>query len=207
MKKQKFYVVWIGREKGIFTTWETCKTQIDSFEGAKFKSFETIEEAEIAFNKGWKSEYSNASISKKQTKNNVGTPILNSISVDGAWNTKTGMMEYQGVYTQTKKRIFHQGPFADGTNNIAEFLAIVHALAYCKKQNLNLSIYSDSVTAMAWVRNKHAKTQHTESKENEVLFELIDRAENWLKENSYSNKILKWETEFWGEIPADFGRK
>ena len=39
------------------------------------------------------------------------------------------------------------------------------------------------------------------------LFELIDRAENWLKTNHYSNKILKWDTPLWGEIPADFGRK
>jgi hypothetical protein len=37
--------------------------------------------------------------------------------------------------------------------------------------------------------------------------EMIERAEKWLKENRYSNKIVKWETELWGEVPADFGRK
>ncbi|MBL8103913.1 MAG: hypothetical protein JNM02_15390, partial [Anaerolineales bacterium] len=42
---------------------------------------------------------------------------------------------------------------------------------------------------------------------NEELFELIDRAEEWLKNNIYANKLLKWETQIWGENPADFGRK
>jgi ribonuclease HI len=42
---------------------------------------------------------------------------------------------------------------------------------------------------------------------NKDLLELIKRAENWLKENSFRNPILKWETKAWGEIPADFGRK
>ena len=42
---------------------------------------------------------------------------------------------------------------------------------------------------------------------NKGLFELIDRALVWLKENTYTTTIVKWETKAWGEIPADFGRK
>jgi ribonuclease HI len=45
------------------------------------------------------------------------------------------------------------------------------------------------------------------NKKNEELFNLVDRALNWIKVNQWPNKILKWETEHWGEIPADFGRK
>lgn len=63
----------------------------------------------------------------------IGKPIEESISVDGAWNTSTGVVEYQGVHTTTKEVIFKMGPFEDGTNNIVEFLGIVHALAHCKR--------------------------------------------------------------------------
>lgn len=48
----------------------------------------------------------------------VGRPIEESISVDGAWNTSTGVVEYQGVHTKTKELIFKVGPLEDGTNNI-----------------------------------------------------------------------------------------
>ena len=57
------------------------------------------------------------------------------------------------------------------------------------------------------VDNSGGKTKLTENKNHTELFDLIQRAEKWLNENDYSTKILKWETEVWGEIPADFGRK
>jgi ribonuclease HI len=117
-------------------------------------------------------------------------------------------MEYQGVDTKTKEKIFHQGPFLMGTNNIGEFLAIVHALALFKQKGLNnRPIYSDSVTAMGWVKKKKANTNLEQNAKTAKLYELIQRAENWLQQNNYSNPIIKWETENWGEIPADFGRK
>lgn len=104
--------------------------------------------------------------------------------------------------------IFHKGPFAEGTNNIGEFLALVHALAHLKKSGMtNVPIYTDSKTAQAWVRNKQVRTTLKKSSQNEILFVLMQRAVAWLKSNQYENKILKWNTEKWGEIPADFGRK
>ncbi len=131
-----------------------------------------------------------------------------SISVDAACSGNPGIMEYQGVETNTKRRLFHQGPFRDGTNNIGEFLALVHGLGYLKKHGYDsVPIFTDSVTAMAWVRNKKAKTKLDRTAHNAILFDLIERAENWLKTNTYNNPILKWDTENWGEIPADFGRK
>lgn len=133
--------------------------------------------------------------------------MKHSIAVDGAWNTKTLDSEYRGVDVSSGKQLFLRGPFADGTNNIMEFLALVHALAYCKKHQLTVPIYSDSVTAMKWVKDKHAKTKLEPTQRNNELFELIERAEKWLSENTYSNPVLKWETKLWGENPADFGRK
>jgi ribonuclease HI len=94
-----------------------------------------------------------------------------------------------------------------GTNNIGEFLAIVHALAFLKKHEVNIPVYTDSLTALKWVKDKKVKTKLKETPENEELFELIERAVNWLNNNTYNNAILKWDTKNWGEIPADFGRK
>ncbi|KAA6303564.1 MAG: Ribonuclease H [Candidatus Ordinivivax streblomastigis] len=137
----------------------------------------------------------------------MSNKILNSLSVDAACSGNPGIMEYRGVFTATGEEIFHQGPFQQGTNNIGEFLALVHGLALLKKQNSTIPVYSDSVSAMAWVRNKKAKTTLEHCEANKILFELLARAENWLKTNTCLNPILKWETREWGEIPADFGRK
>lgn len=138
---------------------------------------------------------------------NLALPQI-SISVDAACSGNPGTMEYQGVDTNTKRQIFYQGPFKDATNNIGEFLALVHGLGYLKKHGYDdVPIFTDSVTAIAWVRNKKAKTTLARTANNALLFELIARAEIWLKTNSYRNSILKWDTVKLGDIPADFGRK
>jgi ribonuclease HI len=116
-------------------------------------------------------------------------------------------MEYRGVYTKTGEEVFRQGPFKEGTNNIGEFLALVHGLALLKQKNSPLPVYTDSKTALAWIKTKKAKTKLEKNELNAALFDLISRAEKWLVENEYTTQILKWETTAWGEIPADFGRK
>jgi ribonuclease HI len=117
-------------------------------------------------------------------------------------------MEYRGVLTHNKKQLFIKGPFKKGTNNIGEFLALVHGIALLKSKNkANIPIYSDSRIAMSWVKKKQCRTNLVFDASNKDLLDLIKRAEKWLEENTYNNPILKWETKAWGEIPADFGRK
>jgi ribonuclease HI len=208
-KKRKFYVVWEGRRRGVFTEWEECEAQIKGFAEAKYKSFDTLKEAEAALSKSYWEFItpSKPKLAIKEAPANVGKPNTESIAVDAAWNTATGDMEYQGVYVRTGQKLFHQGPFQDGTNNIGEFLAIVHGLAYLQKHQSNLPIYTDSKTAMAWIKRRHANTKLEVTPRNKALFEMLQRAEEWLSNNKYTNSILKWETEYWGENPADFGRK
>lgn len=210
MAKSKFYVVWKGRQIGIFKTWDECNEQIFGFPQAVYKSFKTLQLAEQAFNSSSKEfigkDFFESELTEDQIKL-IGTPIEDSISVDGAWNTITGIVEYQGIHTTTKKELFRMGPFEDGTINIVEFLGIVHALAYCKQNKINCPIYSDSRNAIAWVRDKEVRTLHKKSDKNKKLFDLLDRGLKWLKENEYQNQVLKWETKAWGENPADFGRK
>lgn len=210
MNNKKFYVVWKGRETGVFDSWEKCKELIDGFPKAEYKSFNTRQLAEKAFKSNSKDFIGKYLFESELTSDQlklIGNPIWDSISVDGAWNTATGVVEYRGVHTKTGEELFRNGPFEDGTINIAEFLAIVHALAYCKQKVLTLPIYSDSRNAIGWVKYKEVRTNQPRSKKNEKLFKLIDRGLKWLKENGYPNKILKWETKAWGENPADFGRK
>ena len=115
-------------------------------------------------------------------------------------------MEYRGVYLRTGEVIFHYGPVY-GTNNIGEFLAIVHALSLMKQKNIRMPIYSDSRNAIGWVQKKCCKTKLERNDKTEELYKIIERAERWLKNNAHNTPIIKWETERWGEIPADFGRK
>ncbi len=126
--------------------------------------------------------------------------------VDAACSGNPGPMEYQCVHIPSNKQVFHFGPI-EGTNNIGEFLAIVHALALQKQKGLSVTIYSDSKTAQTWVRNKKAKTTLKKTAKTAYALELVARAEKWLKENAIQVPVLKWNTEEWGEIPADFGRK
>ncbi len=210
-KKQKYYTIWTGRITGVFENWSDAEEQIKGFEKAQYKSFESLKEAEDAF-KGnyWQSvQKPQSSVAGKQRKSSalVGNYNAESISVDAACAGNPGKLEYQGVETETKRVLFSMGPFPQGTVNIGEFLAIVHGLAFLKKHNSTLPIYSDSKTAISWIKNKAIKTNLERNKKTEELFILVERAVQWLKENSYSNKILKWETEFWGENPADYGRK
>ncbi|MDP4265413.1 MAG: ribonuclease H family protein [Bacteroidota bacterium] len=209
MAKQKFYVVWKGRQTGIFDNWDTCNAQIKGFPGAEYKSFKTKQLAEQAFNSKSSDfigkDFFESELTEEQIKL-IGEPVMDSLSVDSAWNTMTGVVEYRGVCTKTGKEFFHQGPFEDGTINIGEFLAIVHALAYCKENKLTLPVYSDSRNAIGWVKDKQARTNHQASEKNKKLFEMIDRALKWLNQNEFPNQLLKWETRAWGENPADFGR-
>lgn len=222
-KKQKYYVVWQGKMPGIYTSWDECKKQVQGVQGAQYKSFDTLAEAEAAS----RLPYSNVVASAAGHTGQPGSmgalfiddngmtavregaenpPILDALAVDAACSGNPGVMEYQGIYIPTRTRVFHYiAP--KGTNNIGEFLAIVHGLSYLKKHHLNQIIYSDSVNAISWVRQKQCKSKLPEDPSTAELWDYIHRAENWLRTNSYTTEIRKWDTDHWGEIPADFGRK
>ncbi len=213
MKKAKFYVVWQGVTPGIYTSWTDCQLQTKGYEGAKYKSFETREDAERAFVSspytfiGKGTPKTSASKTRETDTPLLSTAIIdNSLAVDAACSGNPGKMEYRGVHVASRQEIFHFGPIY-GTNNIGEFLAIVHGLALLKQKGFDMPIYSDSINAINWVKQKKCKTKLPREAKTEALFKLIERAEKWLRENSCSTRILKWETKQWGEIPADFGRK
>lgn len=215
MAKDKYYVVWQGKTPGVYLTWKECEAQVKGEAGAKFKAFGSRQDAEKAFAEG-PGRYMQAGRSSGP-KTRKGEPVdfsrfpeIQPLSwcVDAACSGNPGVMEYRGVHTATKQQLFIR-KFQEGTNNIGEFLGVVHALALLKKQGDSTTpIYSDSRIAINWVlRDKRCKTKLEPNAKNAELFEFIKRAENWLRNNSWNNPLLKWETKQWGEIPADFGRK
>ncbi|MBR1940122.1 MAG: ribonuclease H family protein [Bacteroidaceae bacterium] len=229
-KKQKFYVVWSGRTPGIYTSWADCEAQVKGAKGAVYKAFDTREEAEQAFasapdkfivkmqkcKNAKMQEGKNAKMQKDRETVRPRDPeelpiypeevVPNALAVDAACSGNPGMMEYRGVYVGNRQQIFHFGPMF-GTNNIGEFLAIVHGLALIQQKGWDLPIYSDSRNAMLWVKAKKCRTKLERNARTEPLFQLIERAEKWLREHTYTTPIMKWQTDKWGEIPADFGRK
>ncbi len=216
-KKEKYYVVWQGRETGIFTTWSECEAQVKGAPGARYKSFSTLAEAQAALEEGAPERKPAQSAPLKKTdagERTSGTSkakpypdIREALAVDAACSGNPGAMEYRGVHLPSGKQIFHFGPVR-GTNNIGEFLAIVHALALLEKQGRQgMTIFSDSRNALLWVKTKKCKTTLKRSPKTEAVWQLIERAEYWLQTHKLVTPLIKWETRAWGEIPADFGRK
>lgn len=210
---RKFYTIWEGRATGVFDSWEEAKEYVEGYPGAKYKSFSSQAEAVAAF-RGDPSSH----IGLLRSIASYNPPVANyddfpdiiqdSLAVDAACSRNPGPVEYRGVWVRTGQQIFHAGPFQHGTNNLGEFLALVHGLAFLKANGRpNVPIYTDSRTARSWVRNLKVKTTLERTEANAPLFEMIDRAMAWLTSNTYSNPILVWDTPVWGEIPADFGRK
>lgn len=222
MAKVKYYVVWVGKKTGVFTNWAECQAQVSGVKDSKFKSFETKQLAESAFKDGWQKHWgSGKEASSSQPRAQTGSSFkqtvmleteaasidYDSISVDVGTRGNPGPVEYKGVDTQTGDILFYVGPIQNGTNNLGEFIAIVHALRYLKEKDSKQTVYTDSRTALSWLRNKKVASTLKRDASTAKIWELTDEAVKWIQMNTYPNKVVKWNTEEWGEIRADFGRK
>lgn len=203
MAEKKRYVVWEGKTQGIFESRDQVQPLVNGIKGAKYKSFKSLNEAEKA-QKDWREPY----YQPEKKRNEKELPFIKtSIAVDAACSSSTGILEYQGIDLITGETIFHQ-KFPTWTNNIWEFLALVHWLSYLQKEKkADYTLYSDSKIAINRIYQGKCKTNLSAGDENSKLFEMIKRAETWLKNNTFSTQILKRNTKERWEIPADFGRK
>lgn len=224
MANKKYYVVWVGLNPGVYDNWEDAKEQVTNFPGARYRSFSNPADAANAYREGM--EYKEtlelgnflSGLARQKKEENKPMPLRqllerfpeidkNAWAVDASCMGNPGVMEYRGVELKTGKELFRVGPFQQATNNIGEFLAIVHALALMTQRGEWHTVYTDSVSGLSWVRRKQIKTTLKKTDANRKVFELMVRAMAWLNTHSYPVSILKWQTELWGEIPADFGRK
>lgn len=216
----KYYVIFRGSETGIFDSWDECKKRVNGYKGAVYKSYKTKEEAERAFAEAPTDASEVYKRSREAKKADAGSEasdrfrffesgeiMSNALAVDAACSGVPGKMEYRGVWAATGEEVFHSRIYEHATNNIGEFLAIVHGLAWLKQKGISAPIYSDSRTAISWIRDKRCKTTLERVPANTPAFERVAAAERWLAENDYAYDLHKWDTGRWGEIPADFGRK
>lgn len=216
-----FYGVWIGKTIGVYDNWDECKEQVNKFPGAiysKLKStnkkdalseFEELKKEKVDNNIDKNKAKNENSTWEEKKKENKGKPIEGVLTVDGASNGKN--CEFQAVWYPSGEKAFISKVFEGGTNNIAEFLGLVLAVKHLKDKGLPLIVYTDSITAMSWFRDKKANTTaRATGKITDELENLLTKSEMFLKQNHElmkQVKVLKWETKEWGEIPADFGRK
>lgn len=216
-KKKKYYVVWQGYKTGIFEDWTSCQSAVKGYSGAIFKSYPSRQEAEEVIEL-YKYNPELALLEEKKTSSTTSPICLAynpsprptiGIAVDGACSGNPGLAEYRGVRIEDGVQLFSISPIM-ATNNIVEFLAIVHALAMCQREGVtDTTIYSDSLNAIQWVKMGKCRTKIPQEARFLRAFELIERAEVWLSKHPYEERlpVVKWNTESWGEIPADFGRK
>lgn len=224
-KKNKFYVVWVGHEPGIYRSWEDAQEQVNGYPGAQFKSYNDIDEATAAYRGDPKTQLD---IMKSILSHNPGfgrrdktlpprdyTLVpeirLDAIAVDGACAGNPGKMEYRAVRVIDGAEVFRVGNKTPlkGTNNIAEYLAMIHLAALLQRNGDSTTpIYTDSKNTLSWLRRGSSHTTLKRTPETAATLDILARADAWLAANGpIKNPILKWNTERWGEIPADFGRK
>ena len=157
---KKYYVVWKGHKTGIFNTWNECKSQIDGFSGARFKSFSSIQEAELAYQnnpnitltkpltnlKKQKTKSSSSSLSQKKIE---ALPLDIKIFTDGGCEPNpgqagTGMAVYKN---NCLSELWHGLYEPNGTNNTAELHGLNQALRLTKKklnEGYTVGIFCDS---------------------------------------------------------------
>ncbi|MSV36255.1 MAG: ribonuclease H [Bryobacterales bacterium] len=208
--RPKFYVVWRGHTTGVYADWAEASRQVAGFPRAKFKSFASREVAEAAFRGDYADHVGKGALPTRRSVDALTALGVDpdAVAVDAACSGVPGPMEYRGVNIATGETLFQNGPFEDGTNNVGEFLALVHALALLARQGRHdVVIYTDSLTALSWVRARQCRTKLKPTEKNVRIFELVNRAVAWLRANPPANPLRKWETDQWGEIPADYGRK
>jgi ribonuclease HI len=207
MSKTKYYVVWEGRERGVFDDWVKCLASIQGIKQAKYKAYKSLEEANKAFTEGYEMHWgkgdSGLMFYTSEELKTIGTPKVPSICVNSSCDQATKIMTYKGVDTLTGELLFRQGPFPDCDQHIGEFLAIVHGLAYLKQQGSDIPVYSRSRHAMSWIQNeKQYGGRLPLTSNNEKVFELVKRANRRLGEHTYNNEVLIWNKRAWNH-PGD----
>jgi len=188
---KKFYVVWVGRETGVFTSWPHTKEQVDQFPQAKYKSYKTLEEAEDAYAAGWEAH-------KKNMVKNKATPASTTIQSDlDSTSTKNfdviiycdGACDPNPGKAGSGVAVYRQGSLAElwyglynphGTNNTAELNALYQALHIAKKDidnGRNVQILCDSqytincitVWAYSWKKKGWKRKTEGDIKNLEII--------------------------------------
>lgn len=124
------------------------------------------------------------------------------IAVDAAHSMKNGVTEYQAIDLKTGERLFYKN-LGNQTTNIGEFLGLMETIKYVIENDFQPRIvYTDSMTAITWFRNKKtaSKKRHSDLQRSEIFLKVMDMDVSTID-------VIHWDTNNWGENPADFGNK
>jgi len=199
---KKFYVVWQGREPGIYRDWNSCKQQVDKFAGAKYKSFLSLQDAEEAFKAGRSVKKAvgggrnSKPTSRSSTANGVKTytaadiaqmPINVKMYTDGGCDPNPGRAgSGMAVYRNEVLESLWYGCYnPEGTNNTAELNALNQAFMLAQTESdsgQSVAIFCDSkyaiqcITqwAIGWQKKGWTKTGG-EIKNLSLIQEMFER--------------------------------
>lgn len=131
--------------------------------------------------------------------------VRDSIKRDGFYH---GALEWQ-ILALPNLTPIHASPVYPHANiNLGEFVAIVDAMRILKARgDKTTTVYSDSLTAIAWYKNKRVKSRHPRNEKTAHILDTVARALQWVKEVNPPNPVVFWDKVIWDENPADFGRK
>lgn len=132
---------------------------------------------------------------------------------DASYLSNTKLLEFRVVNIETGQELYRNS-FADTlhTTNIGEFFGLVRGIKIHIDSNLALDypIFSDSQVAIGWVNGLYVNSKNLRKPENRLFFPFVEKGLEYLRKITKAKKmppVLKWRTDIWGEIPADFDRK
>lgn len=162
----KFYAVKIGRNPGVYTTWEACKKQVDGYSGAVYKSFSEISEAETFIGK------------KEEESSLIPSDII--AYVDGSYDNEKKLFSYGVVIIIGKDEFYLSQKFdnsdpemLDMRNVAGEIAGARKAMEYCIEHGYSsIDIYHDYEGIAKWC-NGEWQANKAKTQEYKNFFESI----------------------------------
>lgn len=195
MAKQKFYAYKVGEEKGIASTWDECNALVDGEAGAKYKKFETYDEA-----MAWLAAGADYSVKHAGLEFGIyfdaGTGSGNGVEISVTDNRGSGLL----WKVLPEKDLNYKGHFTLGggvTNNFGELLACKYALQIALKEGAK-KIFGDSALILDYWSKGYIKKE-VEQDTIELASEVKSLRRSFEMQGGQMQKISG------GSNPADLG--
>ena len=141
---KKYYAVKVGLTPGIYKTWPECQANVMGYPNAKYKGFDSLEEAEA---------FVNGDMKKKADREEISGPIA---YVDGSFDVTTNRYAY-GVAILFDGKEYHLSGFGNDEEmatmrNVAgEIMGATAAMKYALTKNWKeITIFHDYNGISEW---------------------------------------------------------
>lgn len=177
----KYYAVKVGKNPGIYKTWDECAQNVLGFEGAKFKSFPSLDMA---------NEYLNELNSRVEAVN------VPEFYIDGSYNVKTNEYSFGGVlllngccYSFKKK--YSADEFSQFRNVSGEIKGSAYVINYAiNKGYKEINLYYDYQGIENWYIGKWNANNELTIKYKEFANDAKNKIKvNFHKIKSHTNNL------------------